>query len=344
MATQANFASISLKGKPNTNLIASGLKVSQIVDSNVINGVDFVFDATALGVEFDAATDKIYLVSETRIYSKLLSRVGDCHRWTISPTDFGSASTPPGSTFTMDVRLVLERTVSTVPSRVTSEKFSLTVERSYGFAPGSISGLVCDLNAYDLSEANAAAISNWDDASPYDADVIQATSGNQPTKQTTVDGFPYVKFDGTDDSLATTVATFNDPLTAFFVGRIRSATSTDRNILSFGTSTALQMMYDDTSLIAAVGATTASTPTPALDTWFVGVLRRDGSNNIGIQLNMVSEVTAGSAGATGTGIMTIGGTSSAIDVARVLVYNSSLGSTDIARVVRSLAAQYGISL
>lgn len=78
------------------------------------------------------------------------------------------------------------------------------------FAPTDLSGLLGWYRADTLGLTNGVGVSSWPDSSTAGHSLSQATGGNQPTFQTSqVNGLPCLRFDGSNDNLAS--AAFASP-------------------------------------------------------------------------------------------------------------------------------------
>lgn len=98
------------------------------------------------------------------------------------------------------------------------------------FSPADISGLKLWLKADAITGLNDGdPVTTWNDSSGQGNNATQATAAKKPTYQTNeLNGKPIVRFDGTDDFLATAsnfLGAGNPPTTIFIAGKITTLTS-----------------------------------------------------------------------------------------------------------------------
>lgn len=350
MALESGFLSVFLWGNSNS-LSTNGLKVPQIVDADAASVIDFRIDGTAVGWDYDGGTtDRVEIIAaDAGIDSIALTRVGDRWRWTVTPEDLRGPATAPGEDFDIDVQIVVTRTtagntVSNAPTRWASKSFTVTVDRKIGFTPDSIAGCVLWLDAYNVTEAVAAAVATWDDKSVYDRDVTQATGANQPTRQNDGTGRPYLDFDGANDALASVWDQFTAPTTVFVAAKIDTYDGTVRGLVQVGGVGGARIAFDNANLKGATAADVANTSLPALDTPFVAVATKAAGGAVTIQKGLSAAVTQASAQAVTPG--TVGIADTAVDqpadcqIYEVIVFDTVLSAENIARVVRYLQKKW----
>ncbi len=338
MAQTTGFLAVKLKGQT-TSFESSGLKVWQPVDAAMIAGDGILLDIKGddIGWYYNSTTDNVFLITSDG-WAVELVRLGDYWQWVVGASDLGSGATDPGSLMSKTAQIVVERTVGGVRSKLTSKDFALSVERQYGFVAGSIAGLAAHFDAYDLTEADAAVVTTWQDKGQYNRDVTEAT--NKPTKTSTGLGRPFVAFDGTNDLLTSTLADVGLACTAFVVAKIGSYDATTRGILQVGGTNGARLAFNSTNLKGLSGADVANTTLPALDAWFVAVITKTASGAITVQKGTAAAVSTASVAAVTAGTIGMGDTvadaAADVDVAEVIIYDSVLTATQIERTVRSL--------
>ncbi len=211
------------------------------------------------------------------------------------------------------------------------------------FTPAAISGLTIWLDASQLtglSDGNA--ISSWTDFSGGSHHAVQASGTRQPLYKTNIqNGKPVVRFDGSNDSIATPSFTFNNPLTVFVVANITVVAATNRFLIDGATDLSTPMTYNGTSSLLAA-APMSVTITGGV--WHAhclivkganSTLRTDGgSPSTGTHNGNPSGLTIGSE-ADLSAFTFLGG-----DVAEVLAYNSALSDADRGLVEAYLRAKW----
>ncbi len=345
MANEANALTVSLYMNSKELKVlnsTNGPRVIQMVDADSINGVDFRVEGRHLLWDYDSATDAVSIETSDGL-SKALTRVGDYFRWVVQPDDLGGAAITPNSTGNKTAAIVVTRTLSGVPTRLASQDFTITLDRQVGFNPHSIAGLGLWLDAYSLTEAAGAVITTWDDKSPYDRDVTEAT--NKPARQNTGEGRPYALFDGTNDVLASTWAKFKAPCTLFVAAQMVTRNATVRGIAQVGGTNGVRIAFDTSNLKAITGSDVANTTLPELQQYFVATATKAAAGNATIQLGLNAAVTATSTAAVTEGTTQIGDTAADqpgnFGLFELLIYESVLSAANIEKVVRYLQKKWG---
>jgi hypothetical protein len=215
-------------------------------------------------------------------------------------------------------------------------------------SPDDIAGLQQDWNA-DVGVATGATMTWTDQKNGYVAS--QATAANQPTVQANaLNGYDVVRFDGSNDFLATSSATTGqDDMTVVAVVKLNSAFNGENQspwaeFLSSGPSTrralvARRSADGSFAYFSDPGATTFrnSTVDPTVDTWYVLTITVEMSGttaNLAYYVNGVAAGTDTAGNPTDCDRVWLGkaGSSSGYlkgDLARVLKYSRKLTTTEL---------------
>ncbi len=190
-------------------------------------------------------------------------------------------------------------------------------------------GSVADYDADSLvGLADAAAVSAL--ASSVGSDtLVQATGGNQPTKQTD-SGLTVVRFDGVNDRLQITTGAHSQPMTTVIVAKL-NATAGTPVLVDGGNTNFTHDVGSTTDFIAYAGTTLDSGV--ALDTnWHIVVAIFNGaSSNIRVDGGAGVTGNAGAAGRTG---LTIGSAFSgtlpaSMDFRRLITFDRALTAGEL---------------
>lgn len=222
------------------------------------------------------------------------------------------------------------------------------------FSPADIAGLQLWLDAQTLAGADASAVATWADQSGNSRDATQATGASRPLLKTGIlNGKQVVRFDGTDDYLAT--ASFARPVdfTLFCVYRFASATNQ-----GFGSVIAQngdgEYQFRRAFTVDSFefdGFPGSIQPTNDQDVWRVMSGTLDGADGE-LFLSGVSQGTATSAGAlTPSDLAVIIGARGDLnaatflggDIAEIVLYNAVLSAGDRQAVEDYLMEKYAIS-
>jgi hypothetical protein len=231
------------------------------------------------------------------------------------------------------------------------------------FSPAQVLGLKLWLRADLISGlSDGAAVATWPDDSGGGKDAAQATGANQPTYRTNVvNGRPVVRFDGTNDWMATPSLTFG-AFTAFYVYRGTAGLLAEHSasaVVNDG-----DYFYPPGgahTLVRRGGGTLLSSydvsPNLADNAWRLVTRRHDGTHAghalyVGGTLQGKSTVYNSADPGTATVSAALylgarGGGASlffAGDLAELLVYDSALATADREAVQAFCAAKYGLSL
>lgn len=343
MAVDTGFLNVSLRDS-SSNIVASGMVVGQSIDASQLQGIDFFVDHPTWA--YDSTTDTVFLVEQSTDQAVALTRVGNHFRWSVGANDLGGFAAAPGSSVNKTAYVMVVRDSGTARLTLTSKTFTVTLDRRRSFYPTQIAGCQLWATSWRLTEAAGATVQTWDDASPQDADLTQASAGLRPTKRATGEGRPYLEFDGIDDLLATTLASFSAPCTIAVVARLRAVDATVRGIVQVGGTNGPRIAFDNANLKGISGSDVANTALPATNVWFVVVATKAAAGNVTIQLNLTAPVTGVSTAAVTAGTVQIADTAAdavaAVDVAEVAVWGSVLSAADVETVVNGLGRAYGV--
>lgn len=217
------------------------------------------------------------------------------------------------------------------------------------FSPTSITGLHSWYEAGSLNLADGTAVSSWTDISGNGHDAVQATGSKQPIYKVNIaGGRPVIRFDGSDDFLATAAygADLAQPNTIIVVVRHATITAT-RFVFDGQGSTKRHAMYHDNAAtnfrIYAGGTATSQTR----DTnWNVRTGLYNGASSLA---SKNGSTTAASVGTQAIAGLNIGAEYDNIgtldgDIAELLVYHAALSTTDRQTLERWLGAKYGIAV
>lgn len=218
------------------------------------------------------------------------------------------------------------------------------------------SNLVVHLRGHDLVLVDGDPVVEWPGASDTAYDASQATGSKQPTyKSNILNGYPVVRFDGTDDVLLTGLfaSALSQPTTIFLVAAVHS-TSGGSYVFTDGETNRQQMKAQDHDSDSRVEwrmwADFPNLDGPEPGTAFriyVGIF--NGTNSLG-RMDGLEEMN-GEVGTNALDRLVLGsdepaGGSSFLDgdIAEVGVYQAALSSSEIDQVEGYLADKYGITL
>lgn len=229
--------------------------------------------------------------------------------------------------------------------------------QSVGLIAPYLEGIQLWLDASDASTItqSSGSVSQWNDKSGNNRDVVQASASQQPTYN--ADG--YIVLDGTDDELEVVDGTVASDQYSIFGVINNQTTNTDANVAWFSTSgggnpdiwctarsnagigTAVQLTTGNTSVLRAGSKNT---------NLLVGHYSGTTSNNIYVRVNGAQ--TTGSVNTepnaqAATGLVigrqkntrNFGG-----NIHEVLMYNRKLTDTEVAQVEAYLANKWGVSI
>lgn len=356
-------------------LVASGADAGDSATSGTLNiYIPSSADSTSV-VKFDAqywrsnaqyvATDKLilsaYNSTTKRSVEYELTYTGNLWEYTPDSTHFDAAGIRPGSSTTWTAQFFIRADTGTgaAPIVAVSESFALTVRRSMGPSPSRFGTVVNWYDAWDLTSGTSGTttVTSWLDKSGLERNLTEAT--NPPTYYTDTIGRPHVRFDGTNDVLASTILA-PATLAVLVACRYKAIDSTARPVLSWG-SASIGGIYTDTTEVSAkwdvagsVTSVAASSSTPLINQVFVAGAYKLGSG--GAQ-NVIFNASAGTSGGTeanAAGVLTLGydGTTRAnVDIFEIWAFNAwSTGALStittftgaLEDATRALMAKWGI--
>lgn len=221
---------------------------------------------------------------------------------------------------------------------------------SGAFTPTSISGCQLWLDASDASSftfSSGSVVSQWNDKSGNGRHMVQGTVANQPTRDVTINGLSAVKFTGSPKNMRTASgSTIAQPWMAFVVatdagtggaGRLLANRADVNAQVTIGVLSTNGAVYAGTAFIGQGSAPSANAAQQ------ITVLANGASSQAW------GNGTAGSAGNAGSQSLVIGTIGSSGNdtnyhggnIAELIIYNSSLSSTDRQAVEAYLKAKWG---
>lgn len=343
-----NLLSVKLRGT-NTNVVSAGLAVVSVLDGPS-SPVDFAIAGN--GFDYDPDTDTVTLVATSGL-SVPLTRVGDYFRWSVTPNDFGIEEVYPAvfnftTTASLSCYVVVRRDLgSNEYTHFSSQSFAVTITRRPALAPNVGTGLVGAWDAYTLTGTVGDAKGTWEDFSPRDTD-LTATDTARPTFQRTNEGRPFLRGDGSNDVMATSVADYGEACTVLLVARIMTADATQRGIVKIGGTNGLRIAFTNANIIAQSGSDQATATVPATGEWFVVVATKTAAGAVTLRLNDAAVVTQASTAAVTPGTITVFDTSddafAAVDVAELVVWDTVQSAAIQDNFRYSRIAKWGIRL
>ena len=214
-----------------------------------------------------------------------------------------------------------------------------------GFKPTDISGCTLWLEARFLTGyADGASVDRWADLSGLGRDAVQATGSKQPTFKTNIlNGYPVIRFDGTDDVLNTASAAFvgsDGTWTAFAV--VTSTASAIKLIVNGDNGTTIRvaqfLRYLDGTSAQSIAFDTAhnayTDSVSAWSGWDVLEAVRDGTsvetfiNGTGNGSTATANTPDGTSTVVNIGDFSLGSFCLPGDLAAVLLYNRALTTTE----------------
>lgn len=189
--------------------------------------------------------------------------------------------------------------------------------------------------------ADAGIVSTWRDSSSNGRNLTQGTGGKEPIYKVGIqNNLPVVRFDGTNDFLASASFTLNQPTEIYAVLIYRSAAI---NVVSIaGTGAAFLNYRTASTTISLFAGSTAPSATTTPEAWH---LYRALLNGASSDIDVDGATTTGNAGATNPGGITLGsnqaGAASAqVDIGEVVVYAASLALADRATLRTYLRSKW----
>jgi hypothetical protein len=217
------------------------------------------------------------------------------------------------------------------------------------FSPSDIAGLLLWLKADAITGLNDGdPVVTWPDSSGNGRDATQGAAGNRPTYETAVlNGKPVVRFDATDDRLATASIAHGigaGDFTWVVVAQVANAAANYSPIMANG-SFAPALYFHDNRINLYWAADHGFTGTTTADnTWYTILIKRLGTD-VTLRLNGADDGTPFSLNNNmANAAMNLGfdGSGGALggDEAELLFYNSALDATETANIESYLRSKY----
>lgn len=246
------------------------------------------FDAQywATGATY-VSTDKLILTaynSDTkRTVSYELTYTGNLWEYTPDSTHFDAAGIRPGSsdTWTAQFQLRADTGTGAAPIIGQTDTFTLTVKRAVAVSPAQFGTLAGWWDAWDLTSntSGTSTIATWSDKSGLERNLV---SVNAPTYYVDMIGRPMLRFDGTNDEMAT-AQSLPASCAILMACRYRAIDATARPAFTFGSAAIAGAYLNTTSPRFTCNATTVTgTGTPNVNETFIigGYKFDDGAENI----------------------------------------------------------------
>lgn len=269
--------------------------------------------------------------------------------WSIIAADIAAAPTGPPPTPSAPMRLV-RQFMSMGARRMATVTSVAAAFREPPEVPQTISSLVGWFDATRITGlADGAAVGQWDDLSGASRHLLQSTGANQPTYQTNeLNSNPVVRFDGSNDTLATNAFTAEaQPHTIFSVVRFASIAASSYIFDGIGTADRHALFYfTGSSQMEQYAGSSITGGAPSVGT---GLIFSSVFNGASSELfkNGTSVATGDCGGNLITGL-TLGGRFNAIDllngdIGEVIVYNRALSVGERQQVEDYLTTKWGIT-
>ena len=220
----------------------------------------------------------------------------------------------------------------------------LTVDK-YGTITTSISDVtdiadcILSLDEKGLPYVDSDPVSSWADNTSFLNDAIQSNTGRMPICKTSiVNGYPVMRFDNSDDSLALPITLSTTPYTIAVVYAISGANTSDQRTINGDASNWLIGTYTNSALYNG-DFVYGSVPTPNV---FQLSVVRDHT----LRINGAEMGTSSAAGTPGTlflGQNDSFGNTGACDIACVVIYNRSISNDELSNLETFLKNRYSIS-
>jgi hypothetical protein len=189
------------------------------------------------------------------------------------------------------------------------------------FTPTSVAGCALWLDSDDASSFTfgvGSKVAQWNDKSGNSQHVLQATAGNQPSRNATYGAKTAVNFDGSQSHQLrnASAVTISQPYTMFAVAAIQGATRAAARILSHRSTNNVQFLIGELSSNPSLYAGTGFVSQGSVPS--TGVLQQLSGVANGASSQVWGNGSAGSAGNAGSGsldLVTIGSSGRAITTA-----------------------------
>jgi hypothetical protein len=214
-------------------------------------------------------------------------------------------------------------------------------------------GLALWLDAADdttFSYSSGNIVSQWRDKSGNNSHVSQATSANQPSRSTTQNSRKILTFDGTNDSLSTSISLDLSVTHTIFAIASQTTGTEDAGLVSINNSlnngltlhngSTYYAYYGDGGKYATSAITTSTTYI------FTKVFKGTSSTTRQVYLNGTSATTTGViANSDASGVIRLGQQSTYLNgkIAEVIIFNRELTATELKQVHTYLGQKWGIS-
>jgi len=214
-------------------------------------------------------------------------------------------------------------------------------------------GLALWLDAADdstFSYSSGTSVSQWRDKSGNNSHVSQATSANQPSRSATQNSRKILTFDGTNDSLSTSISLDLSVTHTIFAIASQTTGTSDAGLVSINNSlnngltlhngSTYYAYYGDGSKNANSSITTSTTYI------FTKVFKGTSSTTRQVYLNGTSATTTGViANSDASGVIRLGQQSTYLNgkIAEVIIFNRELTATELKQVHTYLGQKWGIS-
>lgn len=310
MAIELNYLPVRVLGSSET-LESSGLQVNIPSHTDDAYQIKFFIDFTSLGITY-ASGDKVFIVT-TSGHRVELTKIADTSYWYLTTTSnlFGAGGLRPGDTSTLVATIIYQDTgTAPVAIHYISREFTLTVRRALTWAPEAYANVVVRgwWSAWDLSTTDGGAVSSWVDRSQYEMNLDQSTAGFQPTYGLDGIGRPYVRFDGTDDTLSA-VPKISGVMGVIAVVRCRTLSATANQLFFFDDAAVdLQGGFTLTNFVANKNAVTSNNPYALAENQWVAVgMAIDAADDLNSSINGGAVVTTAGASPLGLATFSLGG-------------------------------------
>ena len=214
-------------------------------------------------------------------------------------------------------------------------------------------GLVLWLDAADdatFSYSSGTSVSQWRDKSGNNSHVSQATSANQPSRSATQNSRKILTFDGTNDSLSTSISLDLSVTHTIFAIASQTTGTEDAGLVSINNSLNNGLTLHNGSTYYAYygdgGKNATSSITTSTTYIFTKVFKGTSSTTRQVYLNGTSATTTGViANSDASGVIRLGQQSTYLNgkIAEVIIFNRELTATELKQVHTYLGQKWGIS-
>jgi hypothetical protein len=214
------------------------------------------------------------------------------------------------------------------------------------FLPSDISGLQLWVKSdTGVTKDGSNNVSQWDDQSGNTRNLSEAT--NQPLwVDAALNGYPVIRFDGTNDKLSATGFSVSQPLSIFIVCKVNTHTNLDGIIFGANTSSVGIRMQSSPTInledeTAGAGATASDTAAYELLKAVINGTSSVLAVNDGADQTSATNLTSTLNGGVRLAVWPGGAIRfGAIDVAEVAIYNSSISGTNLTNLKSYFNSRY----